>query len=100
MPRAVPRDSFTLLVAPSAPDFQFQSTSTDSTKRNLPVRTFVQMMFSRSLERETVKKGVAEMEFFVGVLHRREPQRLALLVHPCHGFTLRRPATKNGSKWI
>jgi hypothetical protein len=28
----------------------------------------------------------AAMEFFVAVIRRREPQRVMLLVHPCHGF--------------
>ena len=36
----------------------------------------------------------AAMEFLVAVLHRCESQRLVLFVQPCHGFTLRQPATK------
>ena len=105
MRRAVTSDSFTASAAPSAPDFQFQSTATGSTNRILPVRTGANYVLP-ILGQANGKKGrsavlnafEAAVELFVGVLHRGEPNHIVLLMQPCHGFVPSvAPSVRSGS---
>jgi hypothetical protein len=85
-------DGFTASAALSAPDFQFQSTSTGSRNQTLPVTGANDVL--PILGQANGKEGRSALlnafetavEFFVSVLHRRDPNRLVLLMQPCHGF--------------
>ena len=83
-------DGFTASAALSAPDFQFQSTSTGSRNHTLLVTNDVLPILGQANGKEgrsaLLNAFETAVEFFVSVLHRRDPNRLVLLMQPCHGF--------------